>query len=178
MDWLIIVVRYDFLQLQNRSRRWSRRDSYGCRLIEAFLEIADDTNDFFKLRHVAEKHFATHGLVILPPGSQLVVRRDEPERTGTKGGVINPRPAEENFPVRGDAFEQAGISHRLGGNAFVNEAPEVVVMPGKTRFAGLVRRTKIFLVDERGLFPESAARRDCTDGKCVRAENCGKASAR
>jgi len=34
-------------------------------LVEAFLKIANDAEDFIELRHVAEKHFAPHGLVIL-----------------------------------------------------------------------------------------------------------------
>jgi hypothetical protein len=56
-------------------------------MVEAFFKFADDAEDFVKFRHVAEKHLAPHRLVILPSGSQLVVGRDEAERTGPKGGV-------------------------------------------------------------------------------------------
>jgi hypothetical protein len=57
----------------------------------------------------------------------------------------------------------------LGGNAFVDEPPKVVVVPDKAHLARLVRRTKVFFVEQNGFFQKSAARRDCADGKCVRS---------
>lgn len=148
--------------------------SFRRRLVKAFLKVADDAKDFVKFWHVAEKHFAPHGLVILPPESQLVGGRDKAERTGPKGGVIYPRPAEENFAMCGDSLEQAGIGHRLSGNAFVDETPKVVIMPRETHLARLVRRTKGFFMEEHGLFPKCAAWCDCVNGKCIRAENLRK----
>src|SRR5208282_5789634 len=66
------------------------------RLIEAFLEVADDTKDFVEGGHFAEEHFAAHFLIVLAPGFKVVSGRQESERTGMERRVVHPCPAEKD----------------------------------------------------------------------------------
>ncbi|MGH7991240.1 MAG: hypothetical protein ACREDS_13745, partial [Limisphaerales bacterium] len=68
--------------------------------------------DFIKLRQVAKKHFASHGLVIPPPWSQLIGWRNEAERTGAEGGVIHPQGGPNNVVVR-FAYHSTGMPLQL-----------------------------------------------------------------
>ena len=59
-------------------------------LIEAFLEVTDDTNNFVKCGHFTEEHLAAHFLIVFAPGVKMVSGWHEPERAGMERGVIHP----------------------------------------------------------------------------------------
>jgi hypothetical protein len=59
-------------------------------LVEAFLEVADDAENFIEGGHFAEEHFAAHFLIIFAPSIKVVSGRYESERAGMERGVVHP----------------------------------------------------------------------------------------
>ena len=56
----------------------------------------------------------------------------------------------------GDALKQACVGKGFGGDAFLNQAPEVIVVAGEWAFPGFIGGAENFLVEEHGFVPEGA----------------------
>ena len=79
------------------------------RLVEAFLEVADDPKDFVEDGRFAKEHFAAHLLIVCAPGINVVGGRQESERAGMQRSVVHTRPTEKDFTMRDHTIKERAV---------------------------------------------------------------------